>query len=139
MSVFAKTLIEKFPDKTIGYLLFDEIVPELVNLSSSYSQAQKNEFIEDINLYSHLDILLIDNFGDEEKNDFAKENIILKILKTRLELNLPTFIISSHQKQELYTLYNTPRNGRYLVKEILDILNTYQEINLPTFINLNDK
>ena len=103
----------------------------LINIQViSYSY---NAFLDNMDLFKTVDYLFIDNFGEEEKNDFSKESIIFEILSYRKDNNLPTYFASIYSLNDLFTAYRTPKSGNNRPKELIDIISsTCSVINIPT-------
>lgn len=66
----------------------------------------KIEFNDLINLYSSVNFLVLDNFGEEYKNEFIRDNIVFKILNERIKRNLITIFTSNFSYDELSKMYS---------------------------------
>ena len=128
LSVFAKHLVSRREGHFV-YVDLRILIPSLLEASFK----DKESFNEDIELLKTVDYLFIDNFGEEDKNDFSKGSIILEVLKYRQENNLPTYIASIYSMKELYSIYRTPKTGNFKTGEIVSIIeSTCKVVNIPT-------
>lgn len=128
LSVFAKHLVSRRAGHFV-YVDLRILIPSLLEASFK----DKESFNEDIELLKTVDYLFIDNFGEEDKNDFSKGSIILEVLKYRQENNLPTYIASIYSMKELYSIYRTPKTGNFKTGEIVSIIeSTCKVVNIPT-------
>ena len=72
---------------------------------------QKEYFNDQIKALSTLPLLIIDNFGEEYKNEFIRDSIVIPILSERNHNNLPTFFSSDFTIKEIERLYSVGKNG----------------------------
>lgn len=129
MGVFAKHLVNKREGHFV-YIDARDFIPSMVRTSFN---KDKEDFKEDLELLKTVDYLFIDNFGEEEKNDFSKESIILEVLTYRKDNSLPTYITSIHSISSLYSAYRTPKSGNYKTKDIISCIEeTCEIVSLPT-------
>lgn len=128
LSVFSKLIVSK-RDGHFVYINAKNAIPSMIEASFK----DKDAFLDDMDLFKTVDYLFIDNFGEEEKNDFSKESIIFEILSYRKDNNLPTYFASIYSLNDLFTAYRTPKSGNYRTKELIDIISsTCSVINIPT-------
>lgn len=128
LTVFAKLIVSKRKGH-YAYVDFKSLIPTMIEESFR----DKEQYESDLALLETVDYLFIDNFGEEEKNDFSKENIVLSVLNKRKENGLPTYIASSYSLDDLFKAYRTPKSGNYKTKDIVDIIKTTSEITeIPT-------
>lgn len=100
---------------------------ELVDLSYK----KTNEFQETLDKYCDAKVLVLDNFGNEFKNDFVRDAIVYPIIANRASKNLFTIIISDFTIKEIETLYSTSKSSEIRAKQIAKILKSKcdEEIN----------
>lgn len=128
LSVFAKHIVNKRKGHYV-YINAKNMIPSMIE--SSFKD--KNSFLDDLDLLKTVDFLFLDNFGEEDKNDFSKESIIYEVLNYRKENNLPTYIASIHSLSDLNKAYRTPKSGNFKTREIIDIItSTCSIVNIPT-------
>ena len=128
LSIFAKHLVSRREGHFV-YVDLRVLIPSLLEASFK----DKESFNEDMDLLKTVDYLFIDNFGEEEKNDFSKGSIILEILKYRQENNLPTYMASLYSPKELYSVYRTPKTGNFKTGDIVSLIeSTSKVVNIPT-------
>lgn len=72
---------------------------------------QKEYFNEQVHALCTLPLLIIDDFGEEYKNEFIRDSIVIPILSERNHNNLPTFFSSDFTIKEIERLYSVGKNG----------------------------
>lgn len=83
----------------------------------------KTDFNELIDAYSNIDYLVIDNFGNEYKNELIRDGIIYPILMNRAAKKKMTIFTSDFSLSELTYLYNFKKGYPDLMaKKILELL-----------------
>jgi len=73
--------------------------------------SDKETFKKTINLLSNVPLLVVDDFGQEYKNELIRDQIVLPILNERAHADKPTFFSSEFTIQEIQQLYSIGRNG----------------------------
>jgi primosomal protein DnaI len=128
MSIFAKHLVNKRSGHFV-YVNCKNLIPSMIE--SSFKD--KETFNEDLELLKTIDYLFLDNFGEEDKNDFSKESIIYEVLKERNEKSLPTYITSQYSPKDLFNAYRTPKSGNFKTKDIISFIESNSLIiSIPT-------
>ena len=77
--------------------------------------------IEIIELYSNVDMLIIDDFGNENLSRWALEKLY-KIISNRYDNELPIVITTRYNKEQLIEQLST-ENDTEIAEEIVEILN----------------
>ena len=77
--------------------------------------------IEIIELYSNVDMLIIDDFGNENLSKWALENLY-KIISNRYDNELPIVITTRYNKEQLIEQLST-ENDTEIAEEIVEVLN----------------
>ncbi len=92
----------------------------------------KDEFQNQINILSGCKILVLDDFGNEYKNDFIRDAIILDILQKRASQKLLTIFTSDFTINEIVELYSTSAAGKIRAKQLGNLIKKtcQNEINL---------
>ena len=129
LSVLSKYIVTR---RKGHYLYIDlrNFIPSMVQQSLYKDKASFNE---DLELLKTIDYLFLDNFGEEEKNDFSKESIICEVLNYRKEHNLPTYFTSRYSLNDLYKAYRTPKSGNFKTIDIISYIeSTCKIVNIPT-------
>lgn len=100
----------------------------LMEKSSSIIDRIKESFnkeglseIEIIELYSNVDMLIIDDFGNENLNKWALEKLY-KIISNRYDNELPIVITTRYNKEQLIEQLST-ENDTEIAEEIVEVLN----------------
>lgn len=104
----------KKPEKVI----FINCVNRIKYLQEIYF-SNKDEFDDLIKLYSNVEILVLDDFGKEYKNEFIRDNIIFKILDYRVKKKLITIFTSIFNYVELSKMYSFNKNFEEIYGERL--------------------
>lgn len=77
--------------------------------------------IEIIELYSNVDMLIIDDFGNENLSKWALEKLY-KIISSRYDNELPIVITTRYNKEQLIEQLST-ENDIEIAEEIVEVLN----------------
>jgi len=93
-------------------------VRELVDLSYS----NKDDFFKILNLYSSIDCLVIDDFGNEYKSEYIRDSITLAILLQRARLGLLTIFTSGFSYDDIADMYAINVSGKARAKQIKKLL-----------------
>ncbi len=93
---------------------------------------KKEEFDKKLDLYSNVPILVLDDFGNEFKNDFVRDAILFSILSIRAGKKLMTIFTSDFNIEEIETLYSNTKAGAIRAKQVARLIKSMcdEEINL---------
>lgn len=105
MSVFTKSLIEK-TNKMVAYLDTPNRIRELNDLYF----INKDAFQEELNNLINVDVLILDDFGNEYKNEIVRDNIIFPLLNERLRKHLLTCFVSPYSINDTIKMYSLKDN-----------------------------
>ena len=85
-----------------------------------------------ISAYCSVPILVLDDFGNEYKNEFVRDGILFEILSKRASDKLFTIFTSDFTIEEIVTLYSTNKAATVRAKQIGKIItnNAKEEVNL---------
>lgn len=130
-SFFAAVLAIEAANRNLGpicYLNSAKRIRELNDLNFK----KASDFEELLDKYSKVPILVLDDFGNEFKNDFVRDAIIYPILSYRVSNKLFTIITSDFTIEEIKTLYSINKPGEIRARQISNLLTNEcgQEINL---------
>ncbi|MCB9498174.1 MAG: ATP-binding protein [Erysipelotrichaceae bacterium] len=89
---------------------------------SDLSYHDKDKFQRELDRYCNVPILVLDDFGNEFKNDFVRDAIIFPILSMRANKRLMTIITSDFTIKDIITLYSTSKPGQIRAKQIGKIM-----------------
>ena len=89
-------------------------------------------FGEFIKRYSEVPVLVIDDLGNEYKNDIVRESILFPILNNRAKAHLFTIFTSDFNINDIATMYLTNQASKPKVEQIKRLLKRTcgKEINL---------
>jgi len=73
--------------------------------------SEKDNFKKTIDLLSNVPLLVIDDFGQEYKNEFIRDQIVIPVLNERSHNDKPTFFSSEFTINEIQKLYSVGKNG----------------------------
>lgn len=112
----------------ISFLNCNQRFRELVN----EFYARNSDFQKLLDQYSTTPILVLDDFGNEFKNDIVRDAILYPILQNRINKNMLTIITSDFTIDEIKALYSTNKQGEIRAKQIARVLRNEcgEEINL---------
>jgi len=130
-SFFAAIMSTDAANRNLGpicYLNCAQRFRELNDLSFK----KTNDFQELLDKYSKVPILVLDDFGNEFKNDFVRDAIIYPILSYRVSNKLFTIVTSDFTISEIKTLYSINKAGEIRARQISNLLQNEcgAEINL---------
>lgn len=123
----------------------------LMEKSSSIIDKIKESFNKDglsemhiIELYSNVDMLIIDDFGNENLSKWALEKLY-KIISNRYDNELPIVITTRYNKEQLIEQLST-ENDTEIEEEIVEVLNEIcygisiaKEIKTKEKVSINDQ
>lgn len=114
-----------------GPIIYANCIKRIGELLDLYFK-DKEEFKKQIELYSNVPFLVLDDFGNEVKNDIVRDAIIFPILSTRASKKLFTIITSDFSVDDVITLYSLNKAGEIRAKQIGRLIKTAsgKEINL---------
>ena len=72
---------------------------------------EKEYFKAQMNALINIPLLVIDDFGEEYKNEFIRDQIVIPVLSERNHNNRPTFFSSDFTINEIQRLYSVGKNG----------------------------
>ena len=75
------------------------------------SMTNPNEFTRNLVALSNVGLLVIDDFGDEYKSEYIRDQILMPILLEREHQNKLTFFTSNYSIKEIQQLYSVGKTG----------------------------
>ena len=88
-----------------------------------YSTKKNDLFYTVLNYYSTCKLLVLDDFGNEYKNDFVRDSILYEILSKRSKNNLTTIFTSDFKIKEIEVMYGKDNASMIRARQITRILN----------------
>lgn len=82
------------------------------------SYTDKPRFQREIDRYSNVPFLVLDDFGNEFKNDYVRDAIVFPIISARANKRLFTIITSDFTIDDIIALYSTSKAGEIRAKQI---------------------
>lgn len=97
---------------------------------NNYKDTEKFEKI--LNIYSTVPVLIIDDFGNEVKNDVVRDGVLFQILNARAAKRLFTIFTSDFSIDEIVDMYSTTKAVTPRANQIGKIIKNFvkEEINL---------
>ncbi|MBR0294848.1 MAG: ATP-binding protein [Bacilli bacterium] len=86
------------------------------------SYSNKRKFQEMLDLYSTCQVLVIDDFGSEYKNDFVRDAILMQIIIKRSAKKLFTIFTSDYSIEQIETLYSVNKIAQIQAERIFKII-----------------
>ncbi len=131
-SYFAAALIVDAARKNRGPVCFLNSTLRLREINDLGYGKKKNEFDKKLELYSNIPILVLDDFGNEFKNDFVRDAILFPILSTRASKRLLTIFTSDFTISDIEALYSNTKAGAIRAKQIAKLIQSMcdEEISL---------
>lgn len=94
------------------------------SLADSYYK-DKDEFSRQMVALSNVDLLVLDDFGEEYKNEFIRDQIVLPLLSSREHNSKLTFFSSEFSIDEISKLYSIGKtSGPIRGRQLANILNS---------------
>ncbi|MCQ2794378.1 MAG: hypothetical protein MJ207_03400 [Bacilli bacterium] len=120
-SFVAATLINYFNQikkRPVAFINYPNRVKELLDLS----YGNKEDFFKLMGLYSTVDLLVLDDFGNEYKSEYIRDSVTLAILNERARLGLMTIFTSEFSYEDLANMYALNASGRARGKQLKNLL-----------------
>ena len=90
---------------------------------STASRINKEHFEKMILNLSSVPLLVLDGFGNEFKNDYIRDSIVLPILLTRSKNKLPVIFTSTFSLEDIEKMYSTSIPGKIRAKQLVELIN----------------
>lgn len=126
-SYLASAFANKCASKGVGTICY-------IDVPFRFKELYDKSF-KDLDAYSKMletiktcDVLVLDDFGNEIKNDYIRDGILSLILSARVNKKLLTIITSDYTIEEIETLYSTTKAGAIRAKQIKNLLKTNCEV-----------
>ncbi len=111
----------KNKDYKIAFINSFKRFKELNDLS--FNKFKKEEYDEMFKNLLNVKILVIDGFGDEYKNSYLRDSIVIPLLKERFKnKDLITIITSNYSIEEISTLYKLKDSTEFQSRILKDLL-----------------
>ncbi len=104
---------------SIAFINVPDRFKELADLAFS----KNPKFAEDIEKYKNVEFLVLDDFGNEFKSDFVRDNILYPILSHRVRNKLFTIITSNYSIDDCANMYQTNNASKPKIEQIRQMLN----------------
>ena len=104
------TFANEFVELGLGKVAVINAAKQFKNLAD-IAYSDKEGFKSTIELLSTVPLLVIDEFGQEYKNEFIRDQIVIPVLNARAHSELPTFFSSEFTIKEMQQLYSIGKNG----------------------------
>ena len=131
-SYFAAALMVDAARRECGTICFLNSTLRLRELNDLGYGKAKEDFDRKVQFYSTVPILVLDDFGNEFKNDFIRDAILFPILSTRANKKLFTVFTSDFLIEEIQVLYANSKQGEIRSKQLASLIRSMsgEEINL---------
>ena len=119
---------------------FDSIscidVPERFKELTDLAFQKSPKFSESLDKIKNSEMLVLDDFGNEFKSDFVRENVLFPILSYRAKNRLFTIVTSNYSVDEICTMYSTNAASKPKIEQIRQLLKMMckDEITLPSLL-----
>ena len=122
-SYFAATMIVESARKgdfqSLGFMNVPSRFKELSDLAFT----KNPRFDDEMDKYKTIELLVLDDFGNEFKSDFVRDNILFPIISARLKNKLPTIITSNYTIDDCASMYQTTNASKPKIEQIRQMLN----------------
>ena len=98
-------------------------VPERFKELADLAFSKNPKFNDEIEKYKTADFLVFDDFGNEFKSDFVRDNILFPILSYRVKNKLFTMFTSNYTIEDCASMYQTTNASKPKIEQIRQMLN----------------
>lgn len=123
-SYMAALFLNNFIDGMHGKAAFLDY-PRRVSQLQDLTYSNKQDFDELIKMYSTVDYLVLDNFGNEYKSEYVRDAITLAILNERARRGLITIFTSEFDFDDIANMYTLNTAGKTRGKQLYNLLARY--------------
>lgn len=99
--------------------------PIRVRKLNDLSYSDKEMFFKYLDLFSNVEVLVLDDFGNEYKNEYIRDSITIQLLNERARKGLMTIFTSSFDFNEIANMYAINSAGRTRGNQIKRMLEDY--------------
>ncbi len=122
-SFYAGTLcVDAARNGSFNKIVFINIPNKFKELSDLAFSKNPN-FNNEIEKIQNSDLLVLDDFGNEFKSDFVRDNILFPILSYRVRNKLFTIITSNYSIDDCASMYQTSNASKPKIEQIRQMLN----------------
>ena len=100
--------------ESIAFINVPDRFKELTDLAFT----KNPKFQEEIIKYQNVDFLVLDDFGNEFKSDFVRDNILYPILSSRVKNKKFTIITSNYNIDDCALMYQTSASSKPKVEQV---------------------
>ena len=123
-SFFAATLaVEAAKSSTYESIAFMN-VPQRFKELADLAFSKNPKFNDEMDKYKNAEFLVLDDFGNEFKSDFVRDNILFPILSHRVRERLFTIITSNYSIDDCASMYQTNNVSKPKIEQIKSMLNS---------------
>ena len=97
-------------------------VPSKFKELSDLAFTKNPQFEEDMDKYKNAGLLVFDDFGNEFKSDFVRDNILYPLLSYRVKNKLFTIITSNYSIEDCASMYQTTNASKPKIEQIRQML-----------------
>ncbi len=123
ISLFAQSLIKNNPGRYCCFLDCPTRIRQLNDLSFM----NKEQFNATLEMYMNVDYLVLDDFGDEYKNDYIRDMIIYPLLSYRLKEKKPTYFTSHYSLKQIKVMYGDKLASKIKSNQLCELIRTIVE------------
>ncbi len=96
--------------------------PARFKLLADYAFTKNPQFDEDLEKLKSCDLLVLDDFGNEFKSDFVRDNILYPLISSRAKEKKFTIFTSNYSIEDIATMYQTTKASLPKVNQIKSML-----------------
>lgn len=105
----------------IAFLDSSKRIKELADLTFT----NKDEMMRLLNAYQTVDVLVLDDFGNEYKSEFIRDTIVYPLLSERAKKDLMTVFVSDFSLSEIEQLYAINKTGAIRSKQMVRLIQSH--------------
>lgn len=124
--------LKRNPSFTACFISANKRFKELVDFY--YDKKDRSLFDNTLQKYINVDVLIIDDFGNEYKNDLIRETILFTLISKRRKSSKLTIFTSDFSIDDIVTMYSTSKSAEPKARQIGQIIKeeSLGEINVGT-------
>lgn len=124
LSQYFAEIAKESKDVKIGF--FNSV--DLFKNLNEYYFHEKEKYQELYDSILTVDYLILDDFGNEYKSDFIRDNFIYPLISRRVDRNLPIFYTSNYDLDEIKEMFSTSRAAAPRAKQLLELISSQCEV-----------
>ncbi len=103
---------------TVGFVSTPKILDELKNLAIN----DKRKFPELMDKLSNVQLLVLDDFGDEHKTEYVRDSLLIPLIQARIRKNVSTIFVSYFSLNDIKMMYTLNKHSEIRSRQLNDLI-----------------